>query len=83
MVWRGERNSSSPPNQVPCLDQNSHEMDRGKPPFPGSYKKRQRRQYTLRLERSWTASAGYEEEVDTMDFKSTCRRQEQLPTHPI
>ena len=71
MMRRGERNSSSPRNQVPCLDQNSHEMVRGVRPFPGSNKKRQHRQHTRLLEGSQTAVAGNEEEAGTMDFEST------------
>ena len=104
MVQREERNSSSPSNQVPCLDgggcrwsreksdtasnqvpcldNNSHEMVRGVTPFPGSNKKHHRWQYTRLLEGSWTALAGNEKEVGTMDIESTCRRQA-LPSHPI
>ena len=65
MVRRGERNSSSPPNRVSCLDKNSHEMVREGPLFPRSDKKRQNRQYTRLLEESRTTLAGNEEEVGT------------------
>ena len=82
MVRRGERNSSSPTKEMPCLDKNSHEMVRGVPPFPGSNKKCQRRQHTRLLEGSQTAVAGNEEEAGRMYFESTCRRRE-LPLHPI